>query len=76
MKHQFPIAFGQDFSGTVESAPLTSRFKAGDAVYGCTAPRNSCGAEYVAVYERECAPKPEGLDWAAAAAMPTATSDE
>ena len=71
VSHAFPVAFGQDFSGIVESAPPTSRFKVGDAIYGCTAPRNGCAAEYIAVHERECAPKPEVLPWDAAAAIPT-----
>ena len=67
MSHKFPVAFGQDFSGTVEIAPPTSSFRVGDEVYGCTAPRNGCGAEFVVARESECAPKPAGLDWAAAA---------
>ena len=53
VKHQFPVSFGQDFAGTVEAAPPTSRFKAGDHVYGCTAPRNGCGAEFVCVAVRQ-----------------------
>lgn len=72
VRHTFPVAFGQDFAGTVESAPPLSSFKVGDEVFGCTAPRNGCGAEFVAVYERECAPKPASLDWETAAASPTA----
>lgn len=72
VSHKFPVAFGQDFSGVVETAPPTSKFKSGDCVYGCTAPRNGCSAEYVAVYERECALKPSSLSWDAAAAIPTA----
>jgi NADPH:quinone reductase-like Zn-dependent oxidoreductase len=72
MKHSFPLAFGQDFAGIVESAPPTSQFKRGDEVYGCTAPRNGCGAEYVAVYEREVVRKPVTLAWDVAAATPTA----
>ena len=72
MKHSFPLAFGQDFAGIVESAPPTSQFKRGDEVYGCTAPRNGCGAEYVAVYEREVVRKPATLPWDVAAATPTA----
>ena len=72
LSHQFPVAFGQDFAGVVESAPPTSRFKSGDQVYGCTAPRNGCSADYIAVYERECAAKPLSLSWAQAAATPTA----
>ena len=72
MSHKFPVAFGQDFSGIVVTAPPTSRYKAGDEVYGCTAPRNGCGAEYVAVNENECALKPKSLQWDVAAAIPTA----
>ena len=58
VKHKFPVAFGQDFSGVVEAAPDNSRFKKGDRVYGCTAPRNGCGAELVAVAEDEVAHMP------------------
>ena len=70
VKHNFPVSFGQDFSGVVESS-LCPRFKAGDHVYGCTAPRNGCGAEYVCVAEKECTHKPAALPWAVAAASPT-----
>ena len=72
VKHEFPVSFGQDFAGVIEAAPEGCRYKPGDHVYGCTAPRNGCGAEFVCVSESECAPKPSALDWAEAAA--TATS--
>ena len=71
VKHNFPVALGQDFAGYIEAAPDGSRFKKGDRVYGCTAPRNGCSAEFVAVAEDECAHFPDGLDWAEAAATPT-----
>ena len=40
-------------------------------MFGCTAPRNGCSAQFVAVFERETAPKPAGLSWIEAAALPT-----
>ncbi|KAL3942129.1 MAG: hypothetical protein SGBAC_003629 [Bacillariaceae sp.] len=70
----FPLLIlGQDFAGIVEAvgAEVTS-FKVGDAVYGSTAPRNSCSAEYVCAFDYECAHKPEQVSWDEAAATPTA----
>ena len=32
LSHKFPVTFGQDFAGIVETAPLTSQFKTGDEV--------------------------------------------
>jgi len=72
MKHRFPVVIGQDFSGVVvEAGSKCSKFKVGDDVYGSTAPRNGCSAEYVAVFEREAALRPASLDAVAAAAVPT-----
>ena len=72
MKHAFPLVLGQDFAGVVEQVGARcTRFKVGDEVYGSTAPRNSCSAELVAVYERETQPKPAHLSWNEAAAAPT-----
>lgn len=55
----------------MEVGEKCSKFKVGDEVYGATAPRNNCAAEYVAVFEREAAIKPSTLDGVAAAAVPT-----
>ena len=72
MKHAFPLVLGQDFAGVVEQVGARcTRFKVGDEVFGSTAPRNSCSAELVAVYERETQPKPAHLSWNEAAAAPT-----
>ena len=72
LKHTFPLILGQDFAGTVEAVGARCRrFAVGDQVYGSTAPRNGCSAELVAVFERECCPKPKSLSWLVAAATPT-----
>ena len=55
VKHKFPVVFGQDFAGEVvdvgeaygESGAERGRFAPGDLVFGGTAPRNGCGAEFV-----------------------------
>lgn len=72
VKHSFPCVLCQDFSGyVVQVGAKCSKFKVGDKIYGSTAPRNGCAAEYVAVYEREAAVVPESLDLAEAATVPT-----
>jgi alcohol dehydrogenase len=72
VKHKFPLVLGQDFSGVVvEVGSACSRLRRGDWVYGATAPRNGCTAEFIAVYEREATVKPDGISWACAAAAPT-----
>jgi NADPH:quinone reductase-like Zn-dependent oxidoreductase len=70
--HNFPVVLGQDFSGiVVRCGRACSRLQIGDAVFGATAPRNGCSAEYVAAYEAEATRIPDGLSWAQAAAAPT-----
>jgi len=70
--HTFPVVLGQDFSGIVVGCGrLCSRLRVGDAVFGATAPRNGCSAEYVAAFEAEATRIPENLSWAQAAAAPT-----
>ena len=50
ISHKFPCVLGQDFAGTVvEVGPKCRGFSVGDRVYGSTAPRNGCSAEYAAV---------------------------
>jgi len=72
VKHSFPCVIGQDFAGVVERiGERCSSFTPGDEVYGCTAPRNGCSAELIAVFEREVTHKPPSLSWSAAAATPT-----
>jgi NADPH:quinone reductase-like Zn-dependent oxidoreductase len=72
LAHAFPIVLGQDFSGiVVRCGPLCSRLQVGDAVFGATAPRNGCSADYVAAYEAEATQIPEGISWSQAAAAPT-----
>ncbi len=60
---------GIDFAGVVEAVgPKVTRFKPGDEVYGeC---RGSC-AEYALAGEGSIAPKPAGLSFEQAAAVPT-----
>ncbi|CAJ1951208.1 unnamed protein product [Cylindrotheca closterium] len=70
----FPLLIlGQDFAGIVDAVgDEVKSFKAGDMVYGSTAPRSSCSAEYVCAFDYECALKPDQITWDEAAATPTA----
>jgi NADPH:quinone reductase-like Zn-dependent oxidoreductase len=72
-KHEFPLILGQDFAGVVVSiGSAVTRVNVGDEVFGSTAPRNSCAAEFVCALEDECAVKPTNISWDQAAATPTA----
>lgn len=72
-KHEFPFILGQDFAGVVVSTgSAVTKLKVGDAVFGCTAPRNGCSAEFVLAMEDECSVKPSNVSWDQAAAAPTA----
>ena len=70
----FPYTLGCDFSGTVEAVgPGTSRYIAGDAVYGYPSLlRSGAYAEYIVAEELECAPAPTSIPLAHAAAVPVA----
>lgn len=68
-----PFTLGWDVSGVVEEVvPGTSRFRAGDEVYGMPLfPRAANAyAEYVAAPSRQLARKPANLDHPHAAALP------
>lgn len=72
MSHKFPLILGQDFAGkVVEVGDQVTKFQIGDSIFGSTAPRNSCSAEYVLVEEHEAALKPTNISWEEAAAAPT-----
>ena len=67
-----PITLGSDLAGVVESVgPGVTRFKPGDEVYGVTN-KNFCGAyaEHAVAKADRIAPKPESLDFVAAASIP------
>lgn len=71
---EFPMTLGFDASGVVTAiGDGVSDFKPGDEVYtrSVSGP-GGCYAEYVAVDASVSAPKPAGLDHAAAAAIPLA----
>lgn len=76
LPHQFPIIPGWDAAGIVDKlGPGCRRFPAGAEVYAyCRKAivKDGAYADYVVVDERVVAPKPAGLDFAAAAAMPLA----
>ena len=63
------IVAGTEFAGVVEGAgPAVTEFQVGDEVFGV---KGGANAEYVAVAESGViAPKPTGLDYADAAAIP------
>jgi len=68
----FPQVMGYDISGVVESAPVTSAFKAGDAVYARLAnPRPGAYAERAAVSIALLAKKPRSASFEEAASLPT-----
>jgi NADPH:quinone reductase-like Zn-dependent oxidoreductase len=66
---------GFDLAGTVEAiGPGVTRFRAGDAVFGCTSlRRDGAYAEYALPLESELGHKPASLDFISAAAVPTVT---
>jgi len=74
MNHSFPLILGQDFAGVIVGvgSDVTTKFRVGDEVFGSTAPRNGCSAEYVLAYEDEMSKKPKTISWDQAAASPTA----
>jgi NADPH:quinone reductase-like Zn-dependent oxidoreductase len=69
---ELPMVLGKDFSGIVESCD--SGFSVGDEVYGYLGGKCSNGsyAEYVCVPKAFVAPKPFGLSFEEAAAIPIA----
>lgn len=70
----FPAVLHGDVAGVVvKTAAGVSRFRPGDAVYGCVGgvgKTPGCLAEFVAADARLLAHKPKSLDFAAAAALP------
>lgn len=70
VKRDLPIP-GHDVSGTVVSAPATSKFKVGDEVFALLAfRRDGAAADYVVAEEHELALKPRRLRHHDAAAIP------
>lgn len=66
---QLPIMLGGEIAGTIEKlGGESSDFKPGDAVYGIV--KTGGFAEYVVAKTSGIAPKPKGLDYAHAAAIP------
>lgn len=64
-----PVIPGRDVAGVVEElGPGATKFKKGDAVYAYS--RNGGFAEYVAVAEKDAAPKPASLTFVEAAGVP------
>jgi NADPH:quinone reductase-like Zn-dependent oxidoreductase len=64
-----PVIPGRDVAGIVEElGPGATKFKKGDAVYAYS--RNGGFAEYVAVAEKDAAPKPASLTFVEAAGVP------
>lgn len=76
LPHQFPLILGWDAAGVVERiGAKVTRFKKGDAVMTyARKPIIQWGtyAEFVAVPEENCAPKPKTLSFEQAAALPLA----
>jgi len=72
LPYQLPLVLGHDLAGVVVRVGAQVRdFKAGDEVYARPADgRIGTFAEYIAVDERDVAPKPATLDMAQAAALP------
>ncbi len=66
---------GTDVAGRVTAVGAgVTRFSVGDEVYGDNLPRAGGFAEYVAMPETALAPKPEGLSFAVASAVPQAAA--
>lgn len=66
----FPLTIGQDFAGDVtDRGNVVQRFKNGDRVFGFA---QGAYAEYVAAPESTVAAIPGSMDYATAAALPTA----
>jgi NADPH:quinone reductase-like Zn-dependent oxidoreductase len=70
---RFPKRIGLDLVGEVVE-PSTSRFAAGDLVWGLLARRMGTAAEYAAVPAERLDRVPAGLDAVQAAALPTGTT--
>jgi NADPH:quinone reductase-like Zn-dependent oxidoreductase len=69
----FPQGVGYDWAGEVVACGTgVTRAREGDALYGMLQLRAGACAEYAVVREDQCAPKPDGLDFEHAAAMPLA----
>ena len=67
---EYPVP-GFDVAGTVVSAPVESRFKAGDDVYALTSfSRAGAAREQQVALESELALKPRSLSWEDAATVP------
>ncbi len=72
MPINFPLTVGQDFAGEVaQCGKAVKRFKVGDRVFGFA---QGAYAEYSAAPESTVAAIPESMDFATAAALPTAGS--
>jgi NADPH:quinone reductase-like Zn-dependent oxidoreductase len=72
-EQQLPKVLGRDVSGTIERCGRAVRdFTEGDAVYALLDGDSGGYAEYVAIKAKLCSPKPERLDYSAAAAIPLA----
>ncbi len=72
MPGSFPLTIGQDFAGEVaERGKAVERFGIGDRVFGFA---HGAYAEYAAALESTVAEMPESMDFATAAALPTAGS--
>ena len=70
-KFALPLILGNDFSGVVEElGPGTSIWKVGDEVFGYAL---GAYAEYIAVPEKQLAPKPKKLDHIHSAALASAS---
>ncbi|MFI1104478.1 NADP-dependent oxidoreductase [Streptomyces melanogenes] len=66
-----PITLGLDLSGVVEAVgEQVTRFRPGDAVYGCAFPPHGAYAEYVVVPVKALAARPASIDDIHAAALP------
>jgi len=74
MEHRFPLVPGIDFAGVVKAVgPDVDGFAAGDEVYGVSSkPFVGAGtfAEFAVVPADGTAPKPQSIDFAAAASVP------
>ncbi len=72
-EQQLPKVLGRDVSGKIQRCGRAVRdFHEGDAVYAMLENEAGGYAEYVAVKAKLCSPKPDSLDYPAAAAIPLA----
>src|SRR6266567_4143651 len=77
MEHAYPLVLGRDAAGVVEATgPGVTGITSGEEVFGhvLLAPPIQAGtlAEYALLPAAGTAPKPAGLDWVTAAALPLA----